>query len=232
VEPPQRPISSLPRTPSKKGKERAAVDSPVATSPPTPAGEEPPAVKAGDFDDVDAELEEFMGSDDDDDDEDESMEGSESGRSEPRQVQDLVFSPSAFADRRPPDLSPLASPISRKRPRKTQMSETSVNENEYDSSPTDSEEDGVAAAHFSPETGLTAVDKPVTKRARISHDAREEHDTQYADVKEEMRDEDWDEYADEGNASELEDGREEYEPKDLPDDEDDDNTVVIKNVSP
>ena len=96
VKPPQRPISSLPRTPSKKGKERAAVDSPIATSPPTPAGEEPPAVKAGDFDDVDAELEEFMGSDDDDDDEDESMEGSESGRSEARQVHDLVSSSNAF----------------------------------------------------------------------------------------------------------------------------------------
>ena len=109
------------------------------------------------------------------------------------------------------------------------MNETSVNENEYDSSPTDSEEDGVAA-HFSPETGLTAVDKPVTKRARINHDAREEQDTQYADVKEEMRDEDWDEYADEGNTSELEDGREEYEAKDLTDGEED-NTVVIKNVS-
>ena len=109
------------------------------------------------------------------------------------------------------------------------MNETSVNENEYDSSPTDSEEDGVAA-HFSPETGLTAIDKPVTKRARINHDAREEHDTQYADVKDEMRDEDWDEYADEGNASELEDGKEEYVAKD-PSDEEEDNTVVIKNVS-
>lgn len=60
----------------------------VITSPPTPdvtERAEPVAVSAGDFDDIDAELEEFMGSDDDDDD-DESMEGSQSGQSELRWV--------------------------------------------------------------------------------------------------------------------------------------------------
>lgn len=79
---------SPPRTPSRKGKEREKMETAVITSPPTPdvtERAEPVAVSAGDFDDIDAELEEFMGSDDDDDD-DESMEGSQSGQSELRWV--------------------------------------------------------------------------------------------------------------------------------------------------
>jgi hypothetical protein len=74
---------SPPRTPSRKGKERETAETAVDTSPPTPDVTErplPAAVSAGDFDDIDAELEEFMGSDDDDDDDD-SMAGSESGQS-------------------------------------------------------------------------------------------------------------------------------------------------------
>jgi hypothetical protein len=83
--------ANAPRTPSRKGKEKAGMDSelPVETSPPTPdkpsisdwAG---PTMDPLDFDDVDAELEEFMGSDDED--EEESMDGSESGKSESRWV--------------------------------------------------------------------------------------------------------------------------------------------------
>jgi hypothetical protein len=76
---------SPPRTPSRKGKERETTETAVDTSPPTPDVTErplPAAVSAGDFDDIDAELEEFMGSDDDDDDDDDdSMAGSESGQS-------------------------------------------------------------------------------------------------------------------------------------------------------
>ena len=74
---------SPPRTPSRKGKERETLETAVITSPPTPDATERTqlaTVSAGDFDDIDAELEEFMGSDDDDEDDD-SMEGSESGRS-------------------------------------------------------------------------------------------------------------------------------------------------------
>jgi hypothetical protein len=66
---------------------------------------------------------------------------------------------------------------------------------------------------FSPEQGLVNTDKPLTKRARLNDDTQDEHGNEFQDVEEEHRDEDYDEYLDEGGASELEDA-EEYKPDD------------------
>jgi hypothetical protein len=102
-----------------------------------------------------------------------------------------------------------------------------ASQEQYDSSPSDSEEDG-KMAQFSPETGLTNVGPPVTKRARYHHDDDEDRDNQYADIEKGMREEDYDEYPDEGSASELDD-KEEYDPKDA-DEEEKDEEVTIEKV--
>ena len=103
-----------------------------------------------------------------------------------------------------------------------------ASQEQYDSSTSDSEEDG-KMAQFSPETGLTNVGPPVTKRARYQHDDDEDRDNQYADIEKGMREEDYDEYPDEGSASELDD-KEEYDPEDA-DEEEKDGEVTVEKVS-
>lgn len=89
------------------------------------------------------------------------------------------------------DISPV-SPLSRKRHRKSTLSQ-SVTADGYDS-----QEDA-------PVSSGNSDGRPVTKRARRNDDDREEHDTEYDDVKNQMRDEDYDEYLDEGGGGELSD---------------------------
>ena len=109
------------------------------------------------------------------------------------------------------------------------MDENETAQEQYDSSTSDSEDGKMA--QFSPETGMTNVGPPVTKRARHNDDEREEHANQYEDVTKGQVDEDWDEYVDEGNASELDD-KEEYEAKDSTDEEEvNDKEVTLEKVS-
>lgn len=96
------------------------------------------------------------------------------------------------------------------------MDENATAQEQYDSGTSDSEDGKMA--QFSSETGMTNLGRPVTKRARHDDDEHEEHANQYDDVTKGQVDEDWDEYVDEGNASELDD-KEEYEANDPSDDE-------------
>lgn len=162
----------------------------LVTHPPTPGAGEPvvlPPLDPRSFDDIDAELQEFM---DDDDEDDEADDGEEDD---------------GFATTEPPSPAEPPSPrTDKKRPRRSDLSTVTTPDSSVPSTP--------ALAEPSRTPKRARFDRLIDdghERAeeveRYQHDEKDDHGNEFEDViEDEQVEQDWDEYADERGSEEKE----------------------------